>query len=178
VAYDAHEVEVQRENPFLSQTEMFRVMTRSMDLYRRRHAGRSPHRVMVHKTTEFKSEETNGCMVALHLCEAVDLVQIVEDIGWCGIRIDNDTRTKKGKPASFPVARGSLIGLSPRESLLWLHGDVHGISNRGACLQGAHPARCAWCVTLAMGHGMTLLALFMRFRKWTGITMPYMTNCL
>ena len=29
VAYDAHEVEVQRDNPFLSRTEMFRVMTRS-----------------------------------------------------------------------------------------------------------------------------------------------------
>ncbi len=35
VAYDAHEVEVQRDNPFLSRTEMFRVMTRSLDLYRR-----------------------------------------------------------------------------------------------------------------------------------------------
>ena len=54
VAYDAHEVEVQRDNPFLSRTEMFRVLTRSMDLYRRRHAGRTPRRVMVHKTTEFK----------------------------------------------------------------------------------------------------------------------------
>ena len=46
VAYDAHDVEVQRDNPFLSRTEMFRVMTRSFDLYRRRHAGRSPRRVI------------------------------------------------------------------------------------------------------------------------------------
>jgi hypothetical protein len=78
VAYAAHEVEVQRENPFLSRAEMFRVMTRSMDLYRRRHAGRSPRRVMVHKTTEFKPEEMDGAMEALHLCEAVDLIQVVE----------------------------------------------------------------------------------------------------
>lgn len=34
VAYDAHEVEVQRDSPYLSRTEMFRVMTRSMDPYR------------------------------------------------------------------------------------------------------------------------------------------------
>jgi hypothetical protein len=87
VAYDAHEVEVQRDNPFLSRTEMFRVMTRSMDLYRRRHAGRSPRRVMVHKTTEFKPEEMDGAMEALHLCEAVDLIQVVEDVGWRGVRI-------------------------------------------------------------------------------------------
>jgi hypothetical protein len=65
IAYDAHEVEVQRDNPFLSRTEMFRVMSRAMDLYRRRHAGRSPRRVMVHKTTEFKQEEIDGSMEAL-----------------------------------------------------------------------------------------------------------------
>ncbi len=60
VAYDAHEVEVQRDNPFLSRNEMFRVITRSMELYRHRHAGRSPRRVMVHKTTEFKLDEVDG----------------------------------------------------------------------------------------------------------------------
>jgi hypothetical protein len=81
VAYDAHEGEIERDNPFLSRAEMFWVMTRSMDLYHRRHTGRSPRRVMVHKTTEFKGEETDGCMEALHLCESVDLVQIAEDVG-------------------------------------------------------------------------------------------------
>lgn len=69
---------------------------------------------MVHKTTEFKLDEIDGCMEALHLCEAVDLVQIVEDVGWRGIRIDGDSGTQKGKPAAFPVLRGSLVGLSPR----------------------------------------------------------------
>lgn len=130
VAYDAHEVEVQRDNPFLSRTEMFRVMTRSLELYRRRHAGRSPRRVMVHKTSEFKSDEIDGCMEAFHLCEAVDLIQIVEDVGWRGIRIDGDKADKKGKPTAFPVSRGTLIGLGPREALLWTHGDVRGISEK------------------------------------------------
>ncbi len=153
VAYDAHEVEVHRENPFLSRTEMFRVMTRSMDLYRRRHAGRSPRRVMVHKTTEFKLEEIDGCMEALHLCEAVDLVQIVEHVGWCGIRVDNDTGMKKGKPADFPVARGTVVGLGPRESLLWLHGDVRGIRDRGAYFQGARSTPRPVRLVRHAGHG-------------------------
>ena len=95
VAYDAHEVDVQRENPFLSRAEMFRVMTRSMDLYRRRHAGRSPRRVMVHKTTEFKADEVDGCMEALHLCEAVDLLQIVEDVGWRGVQIEGSAKARE-----------------------------------------------------------------------------------
>lgn len=97
----AHEVEVQRDNPFLSRAEMFRVMTRSMDLYRRRHAGRSPRRVMVHKTTEFKSQVMDGAMEALHLCEAVDLIQVVEDIGWRGVQINGRVGTVKGKPTAF-----------------------------------------------------------------------------
>ncbi len=152
VAYDAHEVEVQRDNPFLSRTEMFRVMTRSLELYRRRHAGRSPRRVMVHKTTEFKPDEIDGCMEALHLCEAVDLLQIVEDVGWRGIRIDGDDGAKKGKPAAFPVSRGTLIGLSPREALLWTHGDVSGISDR-QYFQGARSTPVPVRLVRHAGHG-------------------------
>lgn len=132
VAYDASEIEVQKDNPFLSRTEMFRVMTRSLDLYRRRHAGKTPRRIMVHKTTEFKSDEISGAMEALHLCEAVDLIQVVQDVAWKGIRIDSrDPRSRKGAPASYPVERGTIIGLGPREALLWTHGDVQGISLRG-----------------------------------------------
>lgn len=153
VAYDAHEVEVQRDNPFLSRTEMFRVMTRSIDLYRRRHAGRSPRRVMVHKTTEFKTDEVDGCMEALHLCEAVDLVQIVEDVGWRGIRVDSDDGATKGKAAAFPISRGTLIGLGPREALLWTHGDVRGINDRKAYFQGGRSTPCPVRLVRHAGHG-------------------------
>lgn len=154
VAYDAHEVEVQRDNPFLSRAEMFRVMTRSMDLYHRRHAGRSPRRVMVHKTSEFKPDEVDGAMEALHLCEAVDLVQVVENVGWRGVRIDRDRAgTKKGKPAAFPVSRGTVIGISPREALLWTHGDVKGIGDRGSYFQGARSTPRPLRLVRHAGHG-------------------------
>jgi len=96
VAYDAHEVQVHRDNPYLSRAEMFRVMTRSMDLYRRRHAGQSPRRVMVHKTTEFKADEIDGCMEAFHLCEAVDLIQVVEDVPWRGVQISGSSLFQVG----------------------------------------------------------------------------------
>lgn len=130
IAYDTNEFEVQRENPFLSRTEMFKVMTRAMDLYRRRHAGRVPRRVMVHKTTEFKPDEVDGCMEAFHLCESVDLVQVVEDVGWRGVL--HEQPRVKGEPqaAMYPVTRGTLLGLGPFDALLWTHGAVAGISNR------------------------------------------------
>jgi hypothetical protein len=154
VAYDAHEVEVQSDNPFLSRTEMFRVLTRSMDLYRRRHAGRSPRRVMVHKNTEFKFDEVDGAMEAFHLCEAVDLVQIVEDVGWRGIRIDRGRDGDgKGEPAAFPVSRGTVIGLSPREALLWTHGNVQAIAGGRSYFQGARSTPRPIRMVRHAGHG-------------------------
>lgn len=154
VAYDAHEVDVQRDNPFLSRNEMFRVMTRSLGLYRRRHSGRTPRRVTVHKTTEFKPDEIDGCMEALHLCETVDLIQVVADVGWRGVRIDGDRSGRpKGSPAAFPVARGSLVSLGPRDSLLWMHGDVQGVSERGSYFQGARSTPRPVRLVRHAGHG-------------------------
>ncbi len=154
VAYDTREVRVQRDNPFLSRTEMFRVMTRSMDLYRRRHAGRSPRRVMVHKSTEFKLDEVDGCMEALHLCETVDLVQVVENVGWRGIHIEQNPRGKKGKAAAFPVSRGTVIGIRPREALLWVHGDVRDVTRHGrSYFQGARSTPRPVRLVRYAGHG-------------------------
>jgi hypothetical protein len=154
VAYDAHEVEVQRDNPYLSRTEMFRVMTRSMDLYRRRHAGRSPRHVIVHKSTEFKPDEADGCMEAFHLCETVDLVQVVEDVGWRGVRLDHPRGSAhKGTVAAFPVARGTVLGLSPREALLWLHGNVEGIAKQGSYFQGKRSTPRPVRLVRHAGHG-------------------------
>ena len=153
VAYDAHEVEVHRDNPFLSQIEMFRVMTRSLDLYRRRHAGRSPRRVMVHKNTAFRREEVGGCMEALHLCESVDLVQVVEDVGWRAVHIDSGAnKMTKGKAVAFPVSRGTVVPLGPREALLWTHGDVQGITNR-SYFQGSRSTPKPVRLVRHAGHG-------------------------
>lgn len=152
VAYDAHEVEVQRDNPFLSRAEMFRVMTRSMDLYRRRHAGRSPRRVMVHKTTQFKRDEVDGCMEAVHLCEAVDLIQIVEDVAWKGVQIQGSREAKKGEPTAYPLSRGTLVGIGPAEALLWTHGNVNGIGQRGY-FQGARSTPRPLKLIRHAGHG-------------------------
>lgn len=152
LAYDAHEIEIQRDNPFMSRTEMFRVMTRSMDLYRRRHAGRAPRRVIVHKSTEFKHDEIDGCMEALHLCEAVDLVQVVENVGWRGVRIDGSAAGSKGEPARYPIERGSLLSLGPRDALLWMRGSVKGIA-KGDFFQGGKSTPQPIRLVRHAGHG-------------------------
>lgn len=148
VAYDAHDVEVQRDNPFLSRSEMFRVMTRSMSLYRSRHAGAVPRRAVVHKNTEFKPEEIDGCMEALHLCESVDLLQIVEDVGWRAAKIE-----KQNTPAAYPVERGTLASLGGREALLWTHGDVKGIAKNKSYFQGGKSTPRPIRLIRHAGHG-------------------------
>ncbi len=151
VAYDAREVDVHLDNPFLSQNEMFRVMNRSMDLYRRRHSGRSPRRVMVHKSTEFKREERDGCMEALCACDAVDLVQVVEHVDWRGVRIDGRGRAK-GNPAAFPVPRGTILPVGDREALLWNHGDARGVTAR-SYFQGSRSTPRPLRLVRYAGHG-------------------------
>lgn len=154
IAYDTREIEIQRDNPFLSRTEMFRVMTRSMDLYRRRHAGKSPRRVMVHKSTEFKPDEIEGCMEALHLCETIDLLQIVEHVAWRGVRIEKNPSSPKGKPAAFPVSRGTVIEIGPREALLWIHGDVQNvIQPKRSYFQGSRSTPRPVRLVRHVGHG-------------------------
>ena len=152
VAYDAHEVRLYRDNPFLSQNEMFRVMTRSLDLYRRRHAGQSPRRVMVHKTTEFKQDEAAGAMEAFHLCEAVDLVQVVQDVGWRGAKLIRGSGTK-GAAAAYPVERGTTIGIGYRDALLWTHGDVEGLTPGKSYFKGARGTPRPLRLVRHAGHG-------------------------
>jgi hypothetical protein len=93
-------------------------------------------------------------MQALHLCEAVDLIQVVDDIGWRGARIEqNRSGESAEEPAGFPVARGTVIDLGDRECLLWMHGDVRGVSERGSYFQGARSTPRPMRLVRHAGHG-------------------------
>lgn len=126
VAYETDDVHVERENPFLSRSEMRRVMSRSLGLYQRRHAGRAPKRVVVHKSTQFKPEEIEGCFDALSVAPAIDLIQIQQDVGWRGVLIHSPSNPseKKGIPDGYPVHRGTSLQLDGRTMLLWTQGNA------------------------------------------------------
>jgi hypothetical protein len=76
IALETRDVHQDGENPFLSRGEMRRIMARSLALYQRRHGGQSPRKVSVHKTTEFKPEEVDGCFDGFDSISEVDLYQI------------------------------------------------------------------------------------------------------
>lgn len=126
IAYDTDDVRIERDNPFLSRSEMRRVMARSLAIYQRRHTGRLPKRVVVHKSTEFKNEEIDGCFDAWQGVEGLELIQVQQDVFWRGIQIDppRGRENKKGTPARYPCRRGSFLPLGGKDVLLWTQGNT------------------------------------------------------
>lgn len=124
IAYETGDIHIERDNPYLSRGEMRRVMARSLWLYQRRHAGRPPRRVVVHKSTEFKREEVDGCFDAWLAAEGLDLVQVQQDTLWHGVLLNKRPGEPKGEPESYPCVRGTYLPLGAREVLLWTQGNA------------------------------------------------------
>ncbi len=129
LAYETNDARTEGPNPFLSRGEMRRVMARSLSLYQRRHGGRSPKRITVHKTSEFKSEEVEGCFDALSAVSDIDLYQVQQESSWCGVLFEPPkNERRKSSAAMYPCERGTYMPLGDREVLLWTQGDAPGQS--------------------------------------------------
>lgn len=124
IAFRTDQMRLEGENPFLSRADMRRVLARSLELYQRRHGGESPKKIVVHKSTEFKREEIDGCFDALNSAE-VELIQIQDNVAWRGIRIEQIGGSKSTVAAApYPCHRGSVLQLGGREVLLWTQGNA------------------------------------------------------
>lgn len=119
VAYEASDVRMFGKNPFLHRNQMMRVMSRSLAVYQRKHAGAVPSRIVVHKNTEFKPYEIDGVFDAFPNIESINLVHVQENSGWRGVYI-----TKPKEPSGYPCLRGSTFQLGQHTSLLWTQGDL------------------------------------------------------
>lgn len=129
VAYDAKEFDQDgRKNPYLKYHEMQSVLSRSLEIYQRRHTGRSPEKVTIHKNTVFKEEEILRTFDSFRDKTEIELVQIVKEIDWKGIKFINKRQERKLKPHNYPVQRGLYIPIESNESLLWTQGSVQGVN--------------------------------------------------
>ena len=124
--YETEDVRIERENPFLSRSEMRRIMARSLKLYQKRNGGRAPRRVFIHKSTHFKPMEIDGCFDAFNSADSIELIQIQQDVCWRGINIvPPKIKGKiKGLIDHYPCHRGSYITLDGRSALLWTQGNA------------------------------------------------------
>lgn len=134
VAYDAIEIEkTDGENPFLTRAEMRRLMSRSLELYQRKHAGQKPSRLIVHKTSHFTQNEIDGAFDAIPGNVNLELLQIVQDTNWKGIKYVDK---KSVKSADFyPVDRGTFMPIGTQEVLLWTQGSV-SVNNKNYFKEG------------------------------------------
>ena len=125
VAYDTKDfTQDTQKNPYLSYYEMQSVLSRSLEIYQRGHVGRVPQKITVHKNTLFTDEEILGALDSVRDGTEVELVQIVKDVHWRGIRYDTKA---KPEPYMYPVKRGTYLPISPNEALLWTQGSVEGV---------------------------------------------------
>lgn len=124
VAYEANGVRMFGKNPFLRRDQMMKVMSRSLAVYQRKHAGAMPSRIVVHKNTEFKPYEIDGVFDAFPNTENVELVHVQQNSGWRGVYI-----AKYKQPNGYPCLRGSTFQLSQHTSLLWTQGDLPVVAN-------------------------------------------------
>jgi hypothetical protein len=128
VAYDAREfVKDKKNNPYLLYNEMHGVMSRSLEIYQRGHAGRAPKKVTIHKNTAFREEEILGAIDAFNDGTEVELVQIVRNTIWQAFKYD----VKKNIAQGYPVDRGTLIAITKREALFCTQGSVRGVHTQG-----------------------------------------------
>lgn len=133
LAYETDDARVERDNPYLSRADTMRLISRSLSLYQHRHPGRLPTRLIVHKSTEFKKDEIDGCFDAWSRSEGLELVQIQQDVNWQGIKIDppKGSNRDRGTPASFPIDRGTFLQLDGLETLLWTQGNARQVVKTG-----------------------------------------------
>ena len=126
VAYDAKEfTQDASKNPYLSYYEMQSVLSRSLNVYQSGHLGRVPKKVTIHKNTPFREEEVLGALDSFRDGTEVELVQIVKDVPWKGVRFD--TRSPP-QAANYPVERGTYLPIETDEALLWTQGSVAGVN--------------------------------------------------
>jgi SIR2-like domain len=96
--------------------------------------GRLPTRVVIHKRTPFLKSERDGLRQGLAGVTEVDLLEInVDD----ALRyVASSVRGGRLHQDGYPVRRGTVVQIAPREALLWVHGATEVIQPGRRYYQG------------------------------------------
>jgi len=129
--YEPRDARIEGKNPFLSRGEMLKVISRSLTLFAQRHAGHRPRHLVVHKSTEFKPEEVQGCLDAWRSSQGLDLIQLQQEVAWQAVKLRAPREGTRGEPDGYPVNRGTYVPLTPRETLMWVQGNAPSASKDG-----------------------------------------------
>jgi len=151
VGFSAADKEVAKiidDDPFLTRPQMHAVISRSLALYQRQHAGRLPRRLVVHKTTHFATQESEGAFDAAGGVNEVELLRLQQHTPWLAVR-----GTSQGKPDSWPAHRGTVVRLSDTDLLVWTQGNAPVVAKRGNFYKEGRGIPHPLMVTRFAGHG-------------------------
>lgn len=134
IAYDTREFTTDKKgNPYLSYQEMQSVLSKSLLLYQNGHNGRIPRKIFIHKTSHFTEDETQAAFDAFGSNTEVELIQIIKQSTWYGLKVNSPQYgQKKAAADSYPSHRGVYQPLSENECLLWTQGSVLGVNLENA----------------------------------------------
>lgn len=121
--------DVDAHNPLLSTGQMRTVLTRALDVYADRRAGKRPSALVVHKQTDFTDAETAGCIDAWGSAENLSCVTI-SNAAWRGVEVSG--RGQAGAPKfAYATGRGNLVQLDEFSALLWVSGNTPAVTDGG-----------------------------------------------
>lgn len=115
-----------RRKPYLNRDDALRVGVQTRQLFFES-LGKLPSRALVCKRTPFTKEELEGLRSGLQGVGSIDLLTIEFEPAWRYLAQD----LRSHKSAMFPVPRGTVIGLDEETFLLWVHGRVDSINEKG-----------------------------------------------
>ena len=115
---------LRRQNPYLSRDDAYRVGAKALQIVVGA-SDRPPARVCISKRSPFTPDEASGFLSALGQIPEVELLTVETDHTIRLIRAD----PSGSAPARFPLNRGTVMPYGTHEALVWVHGDVPGVSS-------------------------------------------------
>lgn len=153
VAYDVSG-EVDARNPLLTRAQMRTVLSRSLNVYADRHAGRRPRHLVVHKAYAFTDEESRGAAEAWGRGDDLTCVSLTKP-AWRGVLVTAAEDARTGGPRyGYAVDRGTLAQLDGHSALLWVAGNAREATLTGRpYLQGGKGTPRPLLLTRHTGRG-------------------------
>ena len=152
----AHDVsgEVDPRNPYLTRSQMRSILSRSLNIYADRHAGRRPSQLVVHKAYPFTDEEARGAAEAWGRGEELTCVSLTKP-AWRGVQVTTAKDLRTGGPRyGYAVDRGTLTQLDEYSALLWVNGNAAEATLTGRpYLQGGKGTPRPLLLTRHVGRG-------------------------
>ena len=125
------------------------------------HPGRTPRRLVLHKTTAFTESELQGVRDATQAIKEVECLEVGAGGAWRGVwMVDAPGKEPPIQAHGYPVPRGTMVMTTGTSCLLWVAGNAPAATSGRDFFQGGKSIPKPIVLRRHMGRGLfDLLAL-------------------